>query len=67
MNAASVSIRIARDAFERIEIDLRQRIFEPFPLPAEPIVRQHGDDGTDIVTAGATDGDLRTGGHDIFR
>jgi hypothetical protein len=50
-------IRIACDAFERIEIDLRQRIFEPFPRSAEPIIRQHGDNVADIVAAGATDGD----------
>jgi len=62
-----LDVRIARDAFERVEINLRQRIFDPFPRPAERIVRQHGDDVTYIVTARATDSDGRNRRHDISR
>ena len=38
-----LEIFIPRNAFERIEIGLRQRIFEPLARSAEMIVRQHGD------------------------
>ena len=43
---------------ERREIGLRQRILDPLAAAAERIVRQHGDDGADVVAAGAADGDL---------
>ena len=62
-----LDVRIARDAFERVEIDLRQRIFDAFPRPAQRIVRQHGDDGTDVLAARATDGDIGSGGHETFQ
>ena len=55
------------EPLERLEIGLRQRIFEPLARAAERIVRQHGDDGADVVAAGAADGDLRNRSHDVFR
>ena len=62
-----LDIRIALHPLERLEIDLRQRVLDPFPPPAERIVRQHGDNGSQIVTAGVTDGDLGNCCHDLFR
>ena len=44
--------------FERREIGLRQRIFDPLAGAAERIVRQHGDDEADVLAAGTADGDL---------
>src|SRR5260370_39129313 len=48
-----LEVRIAVDRLERLEIAIRQRIFEPLPRAAERIVRQHFDDDADVVAAGA--------------
>jgi hypothetical protein len=53
-----LNIRVACELLERREIGLRQRVFDPLASTPERIVRQHGDDGSDILAAGAADGDL---------
>jgi hypothetical protein len=53
-----MNVRVACELLERREIGLRQRVFDPLASTPERIVRQHGDDGSDILAAGAADGDL---------
>jgi hypothetical protein len=43
---------------------LWQRVFDPLTGAAERIVRQHGDDGADVLAARAADDNLRDGRHD---
>ena len=62
-----LEVRVALYPLERVEIGLRQRLFKPFPLPPERIVRQQGNDNADVVAAGTTDGDLPNGCHGVFR
>ena len=61
-----LNIRVVCEPLERREVGLRQRVFDPLARPAERIVRQHGDDGADVLAAGAANGDLG-GSHDCFR
>lgn len=52
-----LDIRIAIDRVERSEIALRQRILEPLARAAEPIIRQHRNDDSDIAATGAANAD----------
>jgi hypothetical protein len=58
-----LDILIAVDAFERLEIRRRQRIFEPFATAAKRIVRQHRHNGADVVATGTPDGHRGNHGH----
>ena len=46
-----LDIRIPLERLERPEIARRQRVFDPFTRTAERIVRQHANDGADVVAA----------------
>ena len=52
-----LDIFIAIDSLERREIRRRQRILDPLARAAERVVGQHGNDGADVVAAGAANGD----------
>ena len=62
-----LNIGVAPRVLESRDIALRQQVFDPLARPAERIVRQHGDDGTDVLAARATDGDIGSGGHETFQ
>src|ERR1700754_5346433 len=51
-----LDIGIALDPLEGVEIELRQRLLQPFARAAKMIVGEHCNDGDDIVAARTTDG-----------
>src|SRR5690242_18003659 len=55
--------RITVDGLERFEIARWQGRFDSFASAAKRIVRQHPDDGLDILAAGAANGDRERGVH----
>src|SRR3984957_8002597 len=62
-----LNIRVAVERLEGLEIARRQRVFDPFAAAAERVVRQHPDNGADVVAARGTDGDGGDRSHDGFR